>query len=775
MAYFLIEYNPYQNVTNVSKNGKVESKNARLSSYMNRERLQNWFNEADGWPGLGAVIEDENNDESCTIAFRGRSIDYDDLQDYFDNSYTSQHDTRIMLNHIAAKNDADILRDIEALVDQVEETQLLEGNQIEQLRQEYSRLRHDPFVISVIATMSSGKSTLLNALLRKDFLPTGDKATTATIVEIEDDDNAKDFTAECFDGKGHMIVPKKIVNSNDIKELNENENIHTIKVIGDIPGISSSKIALKLRDTPGPNNSQDERHGQLTDSIIMNGKNMSVVLYVMNATNLEVTSDKELLETIAKEMKRGGKQAKDRFLFVINKVDDWIKSDNEAQTLKLLIEGTKKYLKTFGIDNPNLFPVNALLAKRIWMSREGYEFGKRVRFDQDVTDFSDPDDNEAHFERVATLSPSSRKIINMKLVQAIESNDIKTIALMHSGVPALEQAISEYLEKYAYPMKIAEAIEEFKDIIDEKKMRNSFTELLKYDEEALENVTNQIDTIQHKKDERVHKRKEFEKEIDNYSLDSQLKVDAIKNANQRFKIVQNKELSNLGEKIEVAKSKAAIASFAKAVKALEIELDKELKEKIEGEVYAKGKKLIEDYSKYMGELKRSINVQGFDINKIASLKKYNFKDIESVSQKIAYSEEVYRSEKVQKTIVNPNKRWWNFWRSEYISTTVTEQVKTGEIQYVDFTKVQDEIVELSIQTIKNIDGVFEECNKQLEIFKNKFKAELGKLDEVIEIIIADLIEMTRQKKDIDSRKQYNIEQIQKLDDIVAELNSATNI
>ena len=179
----------------------------------------------------------------------------------------------------------------------------------------------------------------------------------------------------------------------------------------------------------------------------------------------------------------------------------------------------------------------------------------------------------------------------MELEQAIESNDIKTIALMHSGVPALEQAISEYLEKYAYPMKIAEAIEEFKDIIDEKKMRNSFTELLKYDEEALENVTNQIDTIQHKKDERVHKRKEFEKEIDNYSLDSQLKIDAIKNANQRFKIVQNKELSNLGEKIEVAKSKAAIASFAKAVKALEIELDKELKEKIEGEVYAKGKKL----------------------------------------------------------------------------------------------------------------------------------------------------------------------------------------
>ena len=61
------------------------------------------------------------------------------------------------------------------------------------------------------------------------------------------------------------------------------------------------------------------------------------------------------------------------------------------------------------------------------------------------------------------------------------------------------------------------------------------------------------------------------------------------------------------------------------------------------------------------------------------------------------------------------------------------------------------------------------------MYENKRKGEQSKLDEVIEIIIADLIEMTRQKKDIDSRKQYNIEQIQKLDDIVAELNSATNI
>ena len=450
-------------------------------------------------------------------------------------------------------------------------------------------------------------------------------------------------------------------------------------------------------------------------------------------------------------------------------------SDNESQTLESLLEGTKKYLKTFGIKNPNLFPVNALFAKRIWMSREGYEFGRRVHFDRDIEDFSAPDDLEAHFERVATLSPSSRKIMDMELEQAIKSNDIKTIALMHSGVPALEQAISEYLEKYAYPMKIAEAIEEFKDIIDEKKMRNSFTELLKYDEVALKNVTKQIDSIQHKKNERENKRKEFEKEIDNYRLDSQLKIDAIKAADQRFKKVQSMELSNLEEKIEVAKSKAAIASFIKAVNVLEIELDKELKEKIEGEVYAKGKKLLEDYSKYMGDLKRSISVQGFDINKISSLKKYDFKDIESVSQKIAYSEGVYRSEEIQKTIVNPKKRWWNFWRSEYITTTVTEQVKTGEIQYVDFTKVQDEIVELSIQTNKNIERVFIECNKQLGNFKNKFKAELSKLDEVIETIIAELFEMTRQKEVIDHKRNYNIEQIQKLDDIVAELNSATNI
>ena len=37
---------------------------------MNRERLQNWFNETDGWSGLGKVIDEENNDELCSITFR---------------------------------------------------------------------------------------------------------------------------------------------------------------------------------------------------------------------------------------------------------------------------------------------------------------------------------------------------------------------------------------------------------------------------------------------------------------------------------------------------------------------------------------------------------------------------------------------------------------------------------------------------------------------------------------------------------------------------------
>ena len=49
----------------------------------------------------------------------------------------------------------------------------------------------------VMATMSSGKSTLINALLGEELLPSKNEACTAKIYSIIDDDNAEKINNLC--------------------------------------------------------------------------------------------------------------------------------------------------------------------------------------------------------------------------------------------------------------------------------------------------------------------------------------------------------------------------------------------------------------------------------------------------------------------------------------------------------------------------------------------------------------------------------------------------
>lgn len=81
-------------------------------------------------------------------------------------------------------------------------------------------------------------------------------------------------------------------------------------------------MSLMLVDTPGPNNAQNQEHKNTTYRTVNNDSN-NLILYVLNGTQLGTTDDANLLRYVAEQMKKGGKQMRDRFLFVINKMDQF--------------------------------------------------------------------------------------------------------------------------------------------------------------------------------------------------------------------------------------------------------------------------------------------------------------------------------------------------------------------------------------------------------------------------------------------------------------------
>ena len=211
------------------------------------------------------------------------------------------------------------------------------------------------FPMVVMATMSSGKSTLINSLLGQDILPSRNAACTAKKYAILDDDQENSTKIYVTYKNGNTKVMEENI-AEELDKANDDDNVTDILIRGHVKGVLNTDKALLIIDTPGPNNSRDESHEQTMWDVIRKIKG-GLFLYVLNATLLETYDDKELLQTIKDFIKNNPKVS---LLFVINKVD--LLDEERGETVEQLMLNVKKYLTKNGIENPQIIPVSALAA-----------------------------------------------------------------------------------------------------------------------------------------------------------------------------------------------------------------------------------------------------------------------------------------------------------------------------------------------------------------------------------------------------------------------------
>jgi len=155
------------------------------------------------------------------------------------------------------------------------------------IEKSFEKIFDDDFEIAVVATMSSGKSTLINAMLGTELLPARNEATTTTVSYIHDDDNADHFRCEYREYIDDRRI-QQTYNPVTLENMNELNStcVPEIHIYGDIVGISSQKLKLVLTDTPGPNNSRTEDHKMHTFKVIKDSKYKPMILYVSKKRKL---------------------------------------------------------------------------------------------------------------------------------------------------------------------------------------------------------------------------------------------------------------------------------------------------------------------------------------------------------------------------------------------------------------------------------------------------------------------------------------------------------
>ena len=595
-----LKYNAYTRETSFS-DGSRECDDFLLAH--EGEELNLWIDRF-----LTNLIDTYNAELSLTFA--GIERDCDIVNDAVENYNHNTNSFKILFSRNVNKSNSNSSKDkIEKLRELYAEMRS-ENCPFEELRTDknieksFNTALDTEFEIAVVATMSSGKSTLINAMLGTELLPARNEATTATIARIHDEDDEKVFHGIVYDEDDNEITSRESLTLENMNQFNDDPNTARIEIYGNIVGISSQSLKLVLTDTPGPNNSRTDEHKNHTYRLIKDSKYKPMVLYILNGTQLETNDDNSLLTDIANAMRDGGRQASDRFIFVLNKADEF---DTENEDVQKYINKTKDYLEKHGIQNPKVFPCSSYVAKLIRLYQSGKQFTKKERLDLDSKIelfFDDEEENYKglHFSKMADISESVRSKLEAAETKARSTNDKYTDALIQTGIPAVEGAISEYLEKYAKPQKITEAIHSFLQIIRDLGTEAHETQLLKDNRSRVEETQKAID----KMDQIIKDGKkgvEFKEKIDSLSVGATIKEAFEKLSGEKLGVfISQAKNKYCSDKLTEEETKKRINLIQKDLEEFRNKFAIDIENIINDKVGNQAKQYSDEYNSYVSEL-----------------------------------------------------------------------------------------------------------------------------------------------------------------------------
>lgn len=592
-----IKYNPYIVETEITVDGQKPKANSALN--VGKKRLQEWVEK------LPQIILDEYRDCNVTLEFTGTVSDYEDIESAF-NVYKDKISATCNFHKTA--DITDVERTIDKIFEEIKNGPVAELKD-KKIIQAFEKAKDSKFEINVVATMSSGKSTLINALLGQQLMPAANEATTATIVKIIDTDQ-DNFSAIAFDKSGQIVKKLDNVTLEDMQALNADIKVSTVEIRGKIPCVSSVGMKLVLVDTPGPNNSRDKSHEEMTYKMIADS-DKSLVLYVMNGQQLGINDEKIFLDYVCQSMKDGGKKARERFIFAVNKMDAFSPDpqDDGPECITKALDNVKAGLEDREIYNPNIFPVCSLpaLQKRAEMK------GPRARALNDFKMMCEYYD-VMHFEKYYDYNNLPQTVRNRLDYCMSQANNDDDKLEVRTGVVSIEQAIAQYINKYARTTKVYDLVQSFNEKLNELAAVAHLEDAIRKDKNAKAELEKQIAKIK-ANIQSAQKAQKRSKTIDKIDLTSTVKKQVTTYMTE-IKNKLSKMMSGRSNKVEKIKAKQQCAELEKECEAISVQIKVQIDKILETAYKETITKIIEEYKRYLAELNIGVNTSALSFTRV---------------------------------------------------------------------------------------------------------------------------------------------------------------
>lgn len=501
MEKIIIKYNPYEMKSKLIVRGQEIHKSkhcvSNLKRYLDENTsipIQYWIDPIfrDKWGGLLKVLCDYYG-EKLEIEFSGRKVDYEDIKKSLEIQNESREKKATLKFNLKNElpSDMEMKRKVEAILSD-DFYKLVKKIESEELLKKYYEFKKisketifEEFRIAFIGTPNSDTATLVNALIKKEFLP----QTTTQICKIIHANNIENLAIIKCNGREYIFNTCEEI-KNKIKELDDSNEEITIYTDLSTLLLNDLENDFKLVLINAPN----------IDNIINNQIESELVIACCDERfdNKEIN---KMLDIIGEYTKKSKDYFNKSLLFAINNCDSLMFDDPKETLEKQLlnfIENINKRIKSIcngDFISPKLFPTSASSAlavingyttsvKRMEeTNNEKVLYDKYKDFCQKVYHWSSEElQNKSIQDIKQTLSfyenhknysleehGSSSEFRKNEFKEKLE-NEQTTIPeriLIHSGIPSLEITIQEYIKNYSYPIKVGKIIENITNMLRE--------------------------------------------------------------------------------------------------------------------------------------------------------------------------------------------------------------------------------------------------------------------------------------------------------------------
>lgn len=734
-----VKYNPYIFELSIINTSIELDRNSKIKSILEKYKgkaLHIWYKE------LLKTIKEEFNSRGFKFIFQGREEDYSDLKDEIE--YLNKNEGYNIISELKELKDKEnVLFEIKEYMDNILDNapeELKEELEKQNVRAEFEKAQGSQAEISVIATMSSGKSTLLNGILGKELLPAKNEACTATIGYITDNKKLNDFKMKVEDIDGNILKDWKEANLEDIKEANEegNNKVISIYLEGPIKGVNCEEMQLVLIDTPGPNNSQNTEHKEATYRFIKDTKNNPLILYVLNATQQGTNDDERLLKEIADIIKKNGKQASERFIFALNKIDCL---DPDRESVEGLIQNCIKYLEEHDIENPKIFPLSAEAGKIVRLKFAGENLTRTQQGNLNTYKLNLLPDETEGYVGIDTIKYASIPESLKRTIYREAQKDEETAVLCYSGIVAIEKYIERYVNKYSKAQKIKESINSLKRVVDtaykEVKTLSGKTE------EELTELAKQIENVEEVlRNSGKDKIEQVKDEINSIKYDEIEYMKLLKDVGDRINEVL--KVFDSSKKIDEREAKRIIVEANKELEQIAISAKTTCENIYQVEIAEKTELILDELKKYFERILEEVDLDVELQDTLMDKFTLDMPDTYDLIDEAKYEVREKVGERYVKTV--STSKWWNpfTWGDE---EDIYEDIYETK-SYVDGSKMRDKFDPISINIRKAINDMSEKTDEKIEIIKNKAFENIEQVEITIENILKDLREKLEKQKEL---------------------------